>query len=86
MPWYTCHMAATPSTMFPLGTAAPSFALPDVVRRGNDLPGNLCRRESLAGDLYGPASQICAACEKNYNHLEARVIWHRSGHRGYQCQ
>jgi peroxiredoxin len=30
MPWYTCGMAATPSTMFPLGTAAPPFALPDV--------------------------------------------------------
>jgi len=29
--WYTCGMAATPSTMSPLGTAAPPFALPDVV-------------------------------------------------------
>jgi peroxiredoxin len=31
MLWYTCGMAATPSTMLPLGTAAPPFALPDVV-------------------------------------------------------
>ena len=31
LPWYTCHMAATPSTMLPLGTAAPPFVLPDVV-------------------------------------------------------
>lgn len=31
LPWYTCYMAATPSTMLPIGTAAPSFALPDVV-------------------------------------------------------
>ena len=31
MPWYTCGMAATPSTMLPLGTVAPPFALPDVV-------------------------------------------------------
>jgi peroxiredoxin len=31
MPWYTCGMAATPSTMLPLGTAAPPFALPDGV-------------------------------------------------------
>jgi peroxiredoxin len=28
---YTCSMAATPSTMLPLGTAAPNFALPNVV-------------------------------------------------------
>lgn len=28
---YTCSMAATPSTMLPLGTAAPPFALPEVV-------------------------------------------------------
>ncbi len=31
MRWYTCGMAATPSTMLPLGTTAPPFALPDVV-------------------------------------------------------
>jgi AhpC/TSA family len=31
MLWYICGMAATPSTMLPLGTAAPPFALPDVV-------------------------------------------------------
>lgn len=31
MLWYTRGMAATPSTMLPLGTAAPPFALPDVV-------------------------------------------------------
>jgi AhpC/TSA family len=31
LPWYTCGMAATPSIMFPLGIAAPPFALPDVV-------------------------------------------------------
>jgi peroxiredoxin len=29
--FYTCYMAATPSTMLPLGTQAPIFALPDVV-------------------------------------------------------
>ena len=31
LPWYTCGMAAAPSTMFPVGTAASPFALPDVV-------------------------------------------------------
>jgi peroxiredoxin len=31
MLWYAYSMAATPSTMLPLGTAAPPFALPDVV-------------------------------------------------------
>ncbi len=31
MQWYTCDMAATSSTMLPLDTAAPPFALPDVV-------------------------------------------------------
>jgi thiol-disulfide isomerase/thioredoxin len=31
MLWYTTDIAATPSTMLPLETAAPPFALPDVV-------------------------------------------------------
>src|SRR5436190_22385336 len=31
MRWYTCGMAVIPSTMLPLGTTAPPFALPEVV-------------------------------------------------------
>ena len=50
-------MAATPSTMFPLGTAAPSFALPDVVS------GETISLETFADKKALLAMFLCRHCK-----------------------
>lgn len=49
-------MAATPSTMVPLGTQAPDFTLPDT------LSGNVYSLQDLRGDLATVVMFICNHC------------------------
>src|SRR5207248_8174239 len=55
--WYTCGMAATPSTMLPLGTAAPPFALPDVVN------GEMISLETFADKKALLVMFLCRHCK-----------------------
>ena len=57
MLWYTCGMAATPSTMLPLGTAAPPFALPDVVS------GETISLETFVGKKALLVMFLCRHCK-----------------------
>jgi len=54
---YTCDMAATPSTMLPLGTAAPPFALPDVVS------GETISLETFADKKALLVMSLCRHCQ-----------------------
>ena len=54
---YTCSMAATPSTMLPLGTAAPNFALPNVVT------GQTISLETLADKKALLVMFLCRHCK-----------------------
>src|ERR1700744_5292608 len=54
--WYCERMAATESTMLELGTAAPDFALPDVVS------GKTVRRDDFRGQKALLVMFICAHC------------------------
>jgi peroxiredoxin len=63
---YAITMAATPSTMLPLGTEAPDFALPDVVT------GNTIRLDSFADKKALLVMFICRHC-KYVQHVKVEL-------------
>lgn len=79
-------MARTESTMLPLETAAPDFALPDVSSGAIHKLGDFKDREALLVMFICQHCPVCAARAKGTGAVEQRLREEAARHSGDQQQ